>query len=123
MAAAHCVALSANESLSAWMKALPRRRAVAAFRPMVGAYVTRPLTHGDSCAGLPCVGKKELLAIDLVLGYRFLAFGRDHPVDEHLAEILLDARMLVRVHQHHAVLIEQALVACDENRKIAAILE
>src|SRR6266705_1530468 len=41
MAAAHWVTLSANESLSAWMKAFPRRRMVPAFRPMLGAYVTR----------------------------------------------------------------------------------
>src|ERR1700682_1423321 len=123
MAAAHCVALSANESLSAWMKAFPTRRAGAAFRPMVIANVTRPQARGGSCAGLPRIGEEELLALDLVLGNGFLALGRDHPVDESLPGIPLYARMLVRVHQHPAVLIEQALVAFDQDRKIAAILE
>src|SRR2546421_4285406 len=111
MAAAHCVALSANESLSAWMKALPRRRTVAAFRTMVGSYVTRarfvsPARVWGSRAGLHRVGKEKLRAVDFVVGDRFLAFGRNHPVHEHLAKLLLDARVLVRVYQHHTVLVE-----------------
>ena len=35
----------------------------------------------------------------------------------------LHVRMLLRIHEHHAVLIEEPLVAFDEDREIAAILE
>src|SRR5262245_24373389 len=31
--------------------------------------------------------------------------------------------MLLRVHQHHAILVEESLVALDEDRKIALVLE
>jgi hypothetical protein len=57
------------------------------------------------------VGKKELRAIDLVFGDRFLPFGRNNPVDECLAHLLLDVRMLRGIDQYYAVLIEQALIA------------
>src|SRR6185437_16852603 len=39
---------------------------------------------------------KQLLAIDLVVGDRFLSFGRHQPVDELLPEVFLDVRMLFR---------------------------
>ena len=38
-------------------------------------------------------------------------------------ELLLHVRVLRRVHEHHAVLVEQPLVALDQDREIAAVLE
>ena len=69
------------------------------------------------------VGEEELLPADLVVGDRLLPLGRNEPVDELLAEFLLDVRMLGRVHQNHAVLVEQALVAFDQDGQIGAVLE
>ena len=69
------------------------------------------------------VGKEKLLAIDLVTGDRRLAFPGNQPIDESLAGFLLHMRKFVGVHQHDAVLIEQPLVALDDNGEIAAILE
>lgn len=40
------------------------------------------------------VGEKQLLAVDLVVGDRSLAFGSDQPVDEGLAIGLLDMGVL-----------------------------
>src|SRR5713226_7440427 len=59
------------------------------------------------------VGEEELLPVDLIVGDRLLAGGRDQPVDEGLAELLLHVRVLCRVHQDDAVLVEQPLVALD----------
>src|SRR5581483_10546673 len=69
------------------------------------------------------VGEEQLLPADLVSRDDLLALGRDQPVDELLAEVLLHVRVLLRVHQHHAVLVEQALVALHDDLEIAAVLE
>src|SRR5262249_56699899 len=69
------------------------------------------------------VGEEQLLTLDLVVGDRLLAFVRDEPVDEGLAQLLLDVRMFRRVHQDHAVLVEQALVALDRDVELATVLE
>src|SRR6266550_22381 len=66
---------------------------------------------------------EQLLAADLVIGNGSLAFQRDEPVNECLAELLLHVRMPCRVDEDNAVLIEQALVAGDEDVEIAAVLE
>src|SRR5829696_7734067 len=66
---------------------------------------------------------EQLLTVDLVIGNGFLTFGRQQPVDELLAQFFLDMRVLLRVHQHDAALIEQPLVAFDRDDKIAAVLE
>src|SRR5450759_1758204 len=66
---------------------------------------------------------KQLLAVDLVVGDVLLPFRRDQVVDELLAELLLHVDMLGRVHQHHAILVEHALVAFDQDRKVALVLE
>src|SRR6266496_2748905 len=66
---------------------------------------------------------EQLRAADLVIGNGSLAFRRDEPVDEGLAKLLFYVRMLFGIYQHHAVLIEQALVAGDEDVEIAAVLE
>src|SRR5205085_5794833 len=52
---------------------------------------------------------KQLLAVDLVAGDRILALRRNQPVDELLSQPRLHGRMLLRIDQHHAVLIEQPL--------------
>src|SRR5690348_1670590 len=69
------------------------------------------------------IGEEQFLPVDLVVRDRLLALGREQPVDEGLAERLLYVRMLFGIDQHDAVLVEQALVAGDENVEIAAILE
>src|SRR5262249_36074631 len=53
----------------------------------------------SSCPRRVGVGEEQLLAVDLVGGNRFLAFVGNEPVDEGLAQILLDVRMLRRVYQ------------------------
>src|SRR5262249_25476400 len=52
-----------------------------------------------------------------------LPFGRNEPVDEGLAEVLLYIRMLFGIHQNHAVLIEEPIVAGHQDVEIAAVLE
>src|SRR5688572_6399477 len=64
------------------------------------------IAPGPSGSRLARVGEKQLLAADPVVGDRLLAPGRDHPVDELLAGLLLHVRMLLRAHQHDAVLVE-----------------
>src|SRR5689334_18342390 len=66
---------------------------------------------------------EQLLAVDLIAGNVFLALRGDQVIDELLAEILLHIRMLGRVHQDHAILVEQALVAFDLDDEIALVLE
>ena len=79
----------------------------------------RPANHAPARG----VREEQLLAVDLVVGDRLLAFRRNQPVDEGLAELLLHVRMLGRVHQHDAVLVEQPLVAFDHDGEIALVLE
>src|SRR5258708_2355312 len=69
------------------------------------------------------VGEEQLLAVDLVVGDRLLALGRDEPVDEGLAQLVLHVRMLCRIHQDDAVLVEQLVVAFDRDGEVAAVLE
>src|SRR5262249_43077238 len=68
-----------------------------------------------SRVGIVCVRKKQLLAVDLVAGDGLLALRRPQRVDELLSEVFLHIRILVRVHQNDAVLIEQAFVALNHN--------
>src|SRR5262250_2612667 len=71
----------------------------------------------------PRVREEKLLAVDLVTRDHRLPARRDEPVDELLAEVLLDVRMFFRIDEHHAVLVEQALVALDHDLEIATVLE
>src|SRR5215468_10188738 len=71
-----------------------------------------------SRARLGRIGEEELLSVDLVVGDRLLAFRGHQPVDEGLAEVLFHMRMLGRVHQDHAVLVEQPSIALDRDRKL-----
>ena len=59
---------------------------------------------------------EHLLAVNLVVRDCLLALVRNEPVDELLAKLLLHMRMLGRVHQYDAVLVEQQLIAlhCDD---------
>src|ERR671937_402611 len=83
--------------------------------------------RGAICAprlrSLVRVGKEELLAVDLVGRDGLLACGRDEPVDKCLAPLLLHVGMLHGIDQHHAALVEEALVALDNDGEIAPILE
>ena len=88
---------------TSWRSSLRRSRETASSRPR----------HGG-------VREEQLIAVDLVVGDRLLAFRRDQPVDKLLAEILLHVRVLARVHQHDAVLIEQPSVAFDYDIELAA---
>src|SRR5512134_1504203 len=69
------------------------------------------------------IREEELLASDLVGGDRLLPFIGDDPVDECLSHVALDPEMLGRIHEDDAVLVEQAFVAFDHDRELAAILE
>src|SRR3954471_2914079 len=52
------------------------------------------------------VREEELLTLDPVAGNGLLSRRREEPIDELLAHRLLDVRMLRRVHEHDAVLVE-----------------
>src|SRR6188508_3863612 len=69
------------------------------------------------------IREEELLAPDLISSDGGLSLGRDQPVDERLTQLLLHVRMLGRIDQHHAVLVEEAPVALHHDRELAAVLE
>src|SRR6516164_1287507 len=66
---------------------------------------------------------EKLLSVDPVAGDHVLSLRRNQPVDELLAELLLHAWTSRRRHEHDAVLIEETLVAFNEDCKVAAILK
>src|SRR5204862_5575571 len=80
-------------------------------------------TVGQALTSVRRVRKEQLLAADLVRGDRLLPCRREHPVGERLRELHLDVRVLRRIDDDDAVLVEEALVALDQDREIAAILE
>src|SRR5687767_5144759 len=97
--------------------------AAANFRnPLRAARMGKPGEAG-LCSFLPGVREEQPLAADLVVGNRLLPFRRDDPVDEGLPHLLLDVPVPVRIHQDDAVLVEQPLVAFDEDRELASVLE
>ena len=61
------------------------------------------------------VGEEELLAFKLEAGDGLLGIGADPPVDELLGGFLLDLRALGGVDNHDAVLVQEGLVAFDED--------
>src|SRR5689334_3526865 len=69
------------------------------------------------------VWEELLLAVDLEGGNRALAFRRQQPVDEGLAKFSLDTRMARRIDERHAVLVEEPLVALDDDLERSAVLE
>src|SRR5262249_8793451 len=88
---------------------------IASVVVMSRPYMLRPRLVG--------VWEEQLLSLDLIVCDRLVTLGRDEPVDEGLAEFFLDVGMLGRIHQHHAILIEQPLVAGDQDVQVAAVLE
>src|SRR6185312_16950424 len=69
------------------------------------------------------VGEEELLAVDLEARNRGLPLWPGDPVDERLPKLLLDMRVLGRVHQDDPILVEQALIALDHDGEVAPVLE
>src|SRR5687767_15397933 len=69
------------------------------------------------------IRKEELLAADPVGANRILPFAGNDPVDERPAHFALHAQVFRRVDEDDAVMVVQALVALDQNRELAAVLE
>src|SRR4051812_38558115 len=84
-------------------------------------------TDWSECSGagrsLPGAGKEQLLAPDPITGDDALPGRRHDPVGELLRQGLFDMRMSGRIDDDHAVLVEQAAVAFDQHRQLAAVLE
>src|SRR6266511_278972 len=76
--------------------------------------VALPRCHG-SRARIVGVRIEQLRAADLVIGNGSLAFRRDEPVNEGLAEVFLPVRMPCRIDGDDAILVEHALVAGQQN--------
>src|SRR5439155_19475820 len=69
----------------------------------------------------PGIREEQLLAVDAVRRERILALRRNQPIDELLPELAFDIWVLLRIHEHHAVLIEQSAITLDKKREIATI--
>src|SRR5262249_13495843 len=78
--------------------------------------ITRSGASAIITLGSLALWPEHLLAVNLVVRDCLLALVRNEPVDELLAKLLLHMRMLGRVHQYDAVLVEQPLIAlhCDD---------
>src|SRR3982750_2056416 len=85
----------------------------AAAMSVIGALYRKP-------ANVPCyrprasgfaarVREEELLSVNPVIRDDCLTARGQQPVDELLSEVRLDVRVLRRVDEHHAILVEQAL--------------
>src|SRR5258705_11702297 len=68
------------------------------------------------------IGEEELQALDLETRDSVLALSRNQPIDEGLAQVRLHLRVLGGVHQYHAILVEQPLVALNDDIKFPAVL-
>src|SRR6476659_3137478 len=102
--------------------------AAAAFFPPAGRFIKDeidPVALGAhlSCVRIVGIWIEELLAADLKVGNRALPLRGYQPVNELLSKVRLHMRVLAGVYQHHAILIEKALVAFDEDGEIAVVLE
>src|SRR5271169_6933249 len=69
------------------------------------------------------VREKQLLAVYLVGGNCRLSRRRDEPVYEFLAFLLLHVSVFRRIHEHHAILVEEFHVAFDKDHQFAAVPE
>src|ERR1700730_18104743 len=104
----HCIATSCApkidsnrgppDAVNPWViSVIASRRLPAACKRRSGSSPKAWIPRGEarkgidrpSCVGLSRVRVEELLAIDLVVGNRFLTFRRNYPIDEYLAEFLL----------------------------------
>src|SRR5687767_8202395 len=128
--------LSASTSCHARRYDMPIARAAAEIEPVLamrsissalpGPMAGRRLPSTRSVSPrylLAGIREEKLLSADLIGSDGGLSLGGDQPVDERLALRLLYVRMLRRVDQHHAVLVEQAPVALDHDPELAAVLE
>src|SRR5688572_10513189 len=128
--------LSASTSCHARRYDMPMARAAAEIEPVLamrsissalpGPIAGRRLPSTRSVSPrylLAGIREEKLLAADLIGSDGGLSLGRDQPVDERLALRLFYMRMLRRVDQHRAVLVEQAPVALDHDPELAAVLE
>src|SRR5574341_531419 len=68
------------------------------------------------------IGKEELFASYLIGCDGALPLRRDDPVDEGLAHLLLHVRVLRRVDENDAVLVEEALVPYHRDDELAPVL-
>src|SRR5471032_33041 len=73
--------------------------------------------------GVAGVRIEQLLAVDLIAGDIALSFRGYQPINELLSPIPFDGRVLLRIHQHDAILVEKVLIALNDNHKIALVLE
>ena len=102
--------------------------AEAQSKPLYSAWMGWPV-FGETSPPPPSrtrvagIWVEQLLAVDLIVGDRLLAFRRHQPIDELLAEVLLYVRMLGRIDQHNAVLVKQALVAFHKDLQVTLVLE
>ena len=82
-----------------------------------------------SCAGIrPCysmngVRKEQLLPANLVIGDHALPARRHEPVGKALPQLQLHVRILGRVHDDHAIGVEEAGVALHQHHQIGTVLE
>jgi hypothetical protein len=72
---------------------------------------------------LSSIRKKQSFPANLVSCDAGLPSRRDNPIDEALGFRGFDMRMLDRVDDHHAILVEQASIAFCQNGQIGAIFE
>src|SRR6516165_6980716 len=77
--------------------------------------ITRSGASAIITPGSLALWPEHLLAVNLVVRDCLLALVRNEPVEKLLAKLLLHMRVLGRVHQYDAVLVEQQLIAshCD----------
>ena len=69
------------------------------------------------------VGEEELLTVYLEAGDGVLTFAADQPVDEGLSQVGLHARVLLRIDENDAVLIEEIGIALDEQPEATFVSE
>src|SRR5690625_1195565 len=66
---------------------------------------------------------EELLTVQLVGADRSLPFLGNQPVDEGLALLGLDVLVALGIDQDHAILVEEAVIAFDQNLQVTAVLK
>src|SRR5882724_7571968 len=104
---------------NAWLCAPERSQGEADLAYALSSQVLRKASRS---ALLPGICEEQLLAFYLVGADGFLSLAGQHPIDEGLPKILLDTRVLLRVHENDAVLIEQALVSFHRDFHVTFVL-
>ena len=109
--------------LRAHRRPTKQRRGARHRRPAVSAQ-PNPGDQVPRLSSRAGVREEQLLPIDPVARDRLLPGRRGHPVDELLRLRRLHVReACCGLTSHHAVLVEQALVAFHQHRQLAAVLE